>query len=65
MPNGMVSPKWGFKILAGKKVAKKAWEEDCYCFLKGEILSIHRNGKDHQWMISIGDISEDDWELVD
>lgn len=62
---GMSFSKAVEEILAGKKVAKKEWEEvDCYCFLEGELLSIHRNGRNHQWIISIGDISTDDWVIV-
>jgi len=49
-------------IVAGKKVTKLEWDnKEEYGFMKDEILSIHRNGKDHGWLVSLADISGEDW----
>jgi len=49
-------------IVAGKKVTKLEWDnKEEYGFMKDEILSIHRNGKDHGWLISRADIEGEDF----
>jgi len=49
------------KILEGKKVTKLEWDNEDYCFLKGEILHINRDGQDHKWIISEADIVGEDF----
>jgi hypothetical protein len=49
-------------INAGHKVTKVEWDnKEEYGFMKDEIVSIHRNGKDHGWLISKADIEGEDW----
>ena len=49
-------------MVDGKKVTKLEWDnKEEYGFMKDEILSIHRNGKDHGWLVSLADISGEDW----
>jgi hypothetical protein len=53
------------QIVLGHRVTRKDWETGDFCFLKQEILSICRDGKDHQWIISLGDIAGSDWITLD
>lgn len=49
-------------IANNKKVTKLEWNnKEEYGFMKNEILSIHRAGKDHSWLVSLADISGEDW----
>lgn len=53
------------EIMAGKKVTRLEWDtNDEYCFEQGEMLSIYRNGKVHQWLVSRGDIEANDWYVM-
>lgn len=50
------------EMLLGKKVTKVEWNNvEEYGFMKDEILSIHRNGKDHGWLVSRADIEGEDF----
>ena len=51
------------KILEGKRVTKLEWDNNDYCFLKGEIFHINRDGKDHKWIISEADAVGEDWVI--
>ena len=53
------------KILADKRVTRLEWnDKNIYCFLKAEVLHI-RTDKEHQWMISSGDLMGTDWVVVE
>lgn len=55
------------EILIGKRVTKKDWnDEDTYGFMAPEKdeLWIHIRGKDHQWVLSKGDIEGEDFFIV-
>lgn len=55
------------EIVQGHRVTRVEWNRnDHFCFLdeKTELLMIHRDGKDHQWLISKGDMYGDDWVTV-
>jgi hypothetical protein len=53
-------------IAAGKKVTKTEWDnKEEYGFMNSEILSIHRNGKDHGWLVSLADISGEDYYALE
>ena len=52
------------EMLGGKRVVRKEWEEACWCFLKDEIMTIFRNGKENQWVISRGDLEGRDWFVI-
>ena len=53
-------------IISGKKIHKLEWEDKEYFgFLNGEILSLHKpDGKNYQWVISLGDLNGKDYILV-
>jgi hypothetical protein len=52
-------------IVDGKKITKLEWDnKEEYGFMKDEILSIHRNGKDHGWLVSLADVSGEDYVEV-
>ena len=53
------------KVLEGKKVTKLEWHNDHYGFMRAEILHIHREGKDNVWSLSTGDISGEDYVVVE
>lgn len=53
-------------MLDGKKVTRREWQDDSvFGFFdeKTEILMIFRSGT-HQWIVSKGDVMNDDWEIV-
>lgn len=53
------------KILEGQKVTRPQWEKDDYGYLgKDDILYIHRDGKDYQWMLHKTDMELEDYTLV-
>lgn len=52
------------KIQDGKFVARVSWGNEDYCFMKDEYLSIFTKGKEHQWIISLGDMEGQDWVIV-
>lgn len=54
------------KMLEGKKVSKREWENtEEYGLIKAEILHIHRGGEDHRWVISEADIAGTDYFIVE
>jgi len=52
-------------MLEGKKVARKEWKNDYFCYLdqKSETLYI-RTDKLHTWIINKGDLEGKDWFVV-
>lgn len=51
-------------IIDGKKIARKEWGNEDYCFLDGQWLSIRRNGVIHPWQVNDGDMLGIDWFIV-
>lgn len=53
-------------ILDKKRVTRLEWEEnDQYGFLADDgFLSIHRDGKDHRWLVNDGDMLAVDWIVL-
>ena len=52
-------------MVAGKKITKVEWDNvEEYGFMKDEILHIHRNGKDHGWLVSRADIEGEDFFAI-
>lgn len=44
------------------KVTRKEWDdESSYCLMRGDHLTIHLNGRFHDWVISWGDLLAEDW----
>jgi hypothetical protein len=53
------------ELLHGKVISKREWEDkDTYCYRKNGYATIHTKGKDHQWLISDGDMNGIDWFLT-
>jgi len=49
-------------MVDGRKITKVEWDnKEEYGFMKGEIIHIHRNGKDRGWLISKADIEGEDY----
>lgn len=53
-------------VIDGKKITKEEWgSKEIYCFLNGNILSLHKeDGQNYQWIISDGDLNGDDWMIL-
>ena len=51
----------------GKKITRTEWgNKNIYCFLNGDILSIHMlDGNNHKWIINEGDMIAEDWVVLD
>ena len=51
----------------GKKITRTEWgNKNIYCFLNGDILSIHMlDGNNHKWIINEGDMTAEDWVVLD
>lgn len=53
------------EISKGNSVARKSWTEVAYCYMsEDEVLLVNRDGVDHQWLVSLGDILGEDWIIV-
>ena len=53
------------QVVGGKKVTKDEWENEDYVFMKAELLHINRDGQDHQWIVSLADISGEDFRILE
>ena len=50
------------EALSNKRIARKAWGGlSEYGHFEGDFLHIFRNGADHNWIVSKGDVCEVDW----
>lgn len=50
------------EVIGGHKVTKLEWNDsDVYLFMKDSTLMIHRNGNDHNLIVSEADIIGDDY----
>lgn len=53
------------EMVNGEKVTRLEWENKGeYGFLMGGVLMIRREFKNHQWILSEGDIQAEDWVLI-
>ena len=53
------------KVMDGRKITKIEWKDNnIYGCMKDDILTLHNNGKDFQWIISSGDLMGDDWIVL-
>lgn len=52
-------------IIDGKRVARVEWDNEDFCFLDGQWLSIRRNGVVHAWQVNDGDMLGTDWVVVE
>lgn len=56
------------KVIDGKKITKLEWKNDKeYGFLSRTtlFLTIHREDKDHTWVVNEGDLVGKDWTVID
>ena len=61
----MTFPEAMARIIAGDKVTRSEWgNKDEYGYRKDAMLMIHTKGQDHKWMISDGDLLNNDWIVV-
>ena len=52
-------------IADGKKVTKKEWDnKEEYGFIKDEKLCIRLKGEEHTWIISLGDMTGEDYIVL-
>lgn len=52
-------------VIEGKRVTKKEWDDvDSYGVMKDGYLIIHRDGKDHQWLVSEADMVGKDFIVI-
>lgn len=49
------------ELTIGKRVQRLEWHDTEYGIVKDNILMIHRNEKDFQWIISMGDLLATDF----
>ena len=54
------------KTTEGSKITKLEWQNtEIYGYLKDRVeLRLHRDGRDHIWIINDGDILGRDWVIV-
>lgn len=52
-------------VMEGKKISRVEWNDpNEYGLLKNAYLTIHTKGKDHQWIVSDGDMKSIDWIVL-
>lgn len=52
-------------VIDGKKITRLEWSDESeYGFMMNSILSIHRGGKVHNWIVSEGDLLAVDWVVI-
>lgn len=52
-------------IIGGAKVRRVEWSDAGeHCLLKDSFLMIHRNDQFHNWIVSEGDMSAQDWVII-
>ena len=54
-------------VIKEKKVHKLEWKDkEYYGFLKDSVLTLHKpDGKLYQWLVNDGDITGEDWVVVE
>ena len=64
--NTMSFPQAMQAIRDGKSITKLEWDNpQDICQLRQEWLSIRRSGKWHRWVINDGDVTGDDWIVIE
>lgn len=54
------------EIMNGKRITKEEWENTGeYGILLNEYLCIHREDKDHRWVLSLADIEGLDYQVLE
>jgi len=49
------------EAVSNKRIQREAWPESEYGHFEGDFLHIFRDGKDHTWILSKGDVVENDY----
>jgi hypothetical protein len=50
------------EALSNKRITRIGWgTKEEYGHFEGDFLHIFRNGEDHRWIVSKGDVCEEDW----
>jgi hypothetical protein len=50
------------EALSNKRIARIGWgTKEEYGHFEGDFLHIFKDGKDHNWIVSKGDVCEEDW----
>lgn len=61
----MTFPEAMQEVINNHKVTRTEWNDvNEYGFRANERLMIHTKGKDHQWLVSSGDMDAIDWVLI-
>jgi hypothetical protein len=54
------------EVIKGKKVTREEWQNnDIYGVLKDGLLQIKMGGQLKRWIISDGDMLNNDWKVID
>jgi len=55
------------EVINGKKIFRLEWlDKGFYGFLNGETLSLHKpDGASYKWIISSGDLTAEDWIVIE
>ena len=54
-----------YEAARGRKFTKIEWEnKEIYGHLVNAELRLHKNGRDHMWVVSEGDIIGKDWIII-
>jgi len=66
-PEGMGFPQAIQHVINGEKIRRLEWEDpQYYCFINGDILSIHKpDGNNHQLILRDCDMFADDWIVIE
>lgn len=52
-------------VNVGKRITRKEWNnQEIYGFLQDSVVKIHQDGKIDNWIISVGDLTGEDWQVI-
>ena len=52
-------------INVGKRITRKEWNnQEIYGFLQDNVLKIRQADKTDNWIISVGDLTGEDWQII-
>lgn len=64
-PESMTFPEAIEQVIKGKRIARIDWpSNEDFGLLKDGFLMIHNERGYHQWIVSDGDLLEDDWVVL-
>lgn len=65
MPKLMSFPDAIRELINGKRIARVEWHNADYGVLRDGWLTIFRNGTFHTWSVNDGDLTNDDWIILE